>query len=123
MKGIRLKRAENISSDDFPTSTPEQQKEDTQALLNELADIAEKLPPDSSPAQTLKQVLADFHKPRTTIVERQDGTKLIVRNGVVTVISPTEVTEISSPVVTDADSEATTFTDSELEILEKLRNG
>jgi hypothetical protein len=121
MKATKLEKFETVLK---PANTAEQELKEWEQIFNELLEIGQKLPPDSSPAQTLKDVLSDFHKPKTTIVQRQDGTKLIVRDGVVTVISPTEVTEISSPIVTDTDEiKATTFTKEELEILETLKNG
>ena len=126
MKTTRLNRAENISADEFPVTTPEEERQDLENLFNELGQIAEKLPPDSFPEQTLSEILKDFHRPKTTIITRSDGQQLMIRGGVVTVLAKKadapEDTKKNASEVTESNVTDVTFTDDELAILEQLKD-
>lgn len=126
MKTTRLNRAENISADEFPIVSEEQEKADLEDLFNELGQIAEKLPPDSFPEQTLSEVLKDFHRPKTTIITRSDGQQLMVRGGVVTVLAKKadapEDTKKSAVESTETNAPDIIFSPEEIAILEQLKN-
>jgi hypothetical protein len=123
MKTGKLKKFETVAAPGIVADTPEE----FAAFIAELVAIGEKLPSGSVSGETLADILADYKKPQTVIVQMFDGKRISVCDGITTILSGAvacESTKTDAPTVTKTDAPGVTkFNDEELRILESLKNG
>jgi hypothetical protein len=122
MKTGKLKKFETVAAPLVVADTDEE----LAAFIAELVAIGEKLPSRSVSGETLADILADFKKPKTTIVETFDGKRVEVKAGVIREIisggeNVTEHNSVDAEKILDA--EPTVFNSEQLRILESLKNG
>ncbi len=122
MKTGKLKKFETVAAPLVVADTDEE----LAAFIAELVAIGEKLPSGSVSGETLADILADFKKPKTTIVETFDGKRVEVKAGVIREIisggeNVTEHNSVDAEKILDA--EPTVFNSEQLRILESLKNG
>lgn len=122
MKANKLKRFERVPVAAIPADTPEERA----AFIAELVVIGEKMPSAGVSGESLADILADYKKPRSVIVNDVNGNRVTVRNGVTEIISEGMQNFVTKNDSSDAEriqNFVTKFDSSELEILEKLKNG
>jgi hypothetical protein len=123
MKISKLDKFETVAAPLIVADTPEE----LAVFIAELVAIGEKLPSGSVSGESLSDILADYKKPQTVIVQMFDGKRISVCDGVTKIISgavASESTKTDAPTVTKMDAPTVTkFNDEELRILESLKNG
>ncbi len=121
MKISKLDKFETVAAPLIVADTPEE----LAAFIAELVAIGEKLPSRSVSGETLADILADYKKPKTTIVETFDGKRISVCDGITTIISGGENVTQNNSVDAEKilDAEPTVFNSEQLRILESLKNG
>jgi hypothetical protein len=122
MKTGKLKKFETVAAPLVVADTDEELRQ----FIAELVAIGEKLPSGSVSGETLADILADYKKPKTTIVETFDGKRVEVKEGVIREIisggeNVTEHNSVDAEKILDA--EPTVFNSEQLRILESLKNG
>jgi len=138
MRKHRIDKIQEISgvSDNLcPPDTPEE----TAAFIGELVAIGEKLPSAGASGETLADIIADYKKPRSIVVNDVKGNRVSVASGVTKIISGgsekmsgenvtkhnlSDAEKILSSGVTKINSgdDTETFSNEQLLILEQIQN-
>jgi hypothetical protein len=131
MKKHRIDKIQEMSGASVELCPPDTDEEFA-VFIDELVAIGEKAQKTgiTYPEQTLKEILEDFKKPKTTIVQTFDGRRISICDGVITDIGVTEILSDDSEGIPKnftkhiegIPKNFTAFNSSELAILEKIKN-
>jgi hypothetical protein len=126
MKTGKLKKFETVAAPLVVADSPEE----LAAFIGELVAIGEKLPSAGASGETLADIIADYKKPRSIIVNDVKGNRVLVRDGVTKIISggseKMDANFVTKHNSSDAEkilsSGVTKFDKEELLILEQIQN-
>ena len=135
MKTGKLKKFETVAAPLIVADSPEE----LAAFIGELVAIGEKLPSAGASGETLADIIADYKKPRSIVVNDVKGNRVLVASGVTKIISggsekmsgenvtkhnSSDAEKMSAENVTKINSgdDTGTFSNDELLILEQIQN-